>query len=229
ATALQQVLSQIQQQIHKGADKDAHIDVHKGTDEKKHKKAINGLAILNSPSGPILRLSYQADLPKNANKNHKYKGLNSEATVAYFDATTGHALSTFNDKDYAIWLAKTYRPDASKAQTNNNEIIAEQVRHFGMGYDFRNKRLPVWRVTLNDAQKSQLFIDTQSGVLADHNNASSRLESLSFSMLHKWGFLVPLTGRTQRDYIMVFFLGLAFVLTVFGLRLKLNGRKKVKR
>ncbi|WP_016954635.1 PepSY domain-containing protein [Catenovulum agarivorans] len=193
---------------------------------------VNSLNLIAAPSNeqsskttPVLRLSYQAEgaqQNKALTKEDKYKGISQETKVVYFDGKTGQALTDFNDKEYAMWLAEQYSESATATD-------AQVVRFFGMGYDFRNKRLPVWRVSLNDADKTQLFIDSQSGVLADASTASSRLESLSFSMLHKWNFLVPLTGREVRDYFIVAFIFFSVVLTYFGLKLQLERMGLLKR
>ena len=99
---------------------------------------------------------------------------------------------------------------------------------FGAGYDFRNKRLPVWRVDYDSANGDMLYIDPASGILVDRAINTERLESLSFSFLHKWNFLTPMIGRVARDGLIVFILCLALGGTLFGYTMLLKQRKKRK-
>src|SRR5690606_1145143 len=100
----------------------------------------------------------------------------------------------------------------------------EKITRFGAGYDFRNKRLPVWRVEVDATPWNVLYVDVASGVLVDRSSTGSRLENLSFSFLHKWNFLVMPLGRENRDLLLALVLGLTLLLGLLGLRMKLARR-----
>lgn len=101
----------------------------------------------------------------------------------------------------------------------------EKITHFGPGYDFRNKRLPVWKVQVDAAPWDVLYVDVASGVLVDRSSASSRLENLSFSFLHKWNFLVMPLGRENRDVLLAVVLGLIVSLAGLGVWIRLMRRR----
>ena len=68
-------------------------------------------------------------------------------------------------------------------------LKASLVTRFGGDYDFRNKRLPVWKFEYGAPLNASVFVDTATGVLADMTRNSAKPEIWSFSMLHKWSFL----------------------------------------
>jgi hypothetical protein len=104
---------------------------------------------------------------------------------------------------------------------SDSEIIsAVKVTRFGPEYDFRNKRLPVWRVAINNAARDILFVDVASGLLVDRVNRASRMEGYSFSFLHKWNFLSFPLGREKRDALIALVLLGALVLAGLGVKLR---------
>ena len=86
----------------------------------------------------------------------------------------------------------------------------EVVTRFGPDYDFRNKRLPVWRVDYGAPVKASVFVDTASGVLVDRVADREKPERLVFSLIHKWNFLFPI-GRLGLNIVVA-----AFVIALIG-------------
>lgn len=181
--------------------------------------AINSVNLLPTGQGLLLRVSGQDTTARKPDRETRFDGIPYEAAIDYYDPQTGVPDNDFDDITYAGWLAEQFYPAAS-GQIQD----IRQVTRFGGGYDFRNKRLPVWRVTINDPSATHLYIDTHSGVLADKSVASGRLESLSFSLLHKWNMLTLLTGRPGRDGIIVLVIILAMGLAAAGLVMHLRRR-----
>ena len=114
------------------------------------------------------------------------------------------------------------------AVSENNIKSVHLVKHFGPNYDFRNKRLPVFQVDFNTPNQDTLFIDSTSLLLVDRNTSFSRLESLSFSFLHKWNVLTPLLGRLGRDVVISIVLIAALMLTIMGVMMKTNRKRSIK-
>ncbi|WP_445359426.1 PepSY domain-containing protein [Microbulbifer sp. ANSA005] len=154
----------------------------------------------------------------------RFSGLPLESSSALINAQTGEKES-IKDQDLAKELALQFIQ--SNGNTIDNIKIDEikLVTHFGPNYDFRNKRLPVWQVDLNDPANSRYFVDPVTGILVDQNRKIDRLESLSFSLLHKWNFLRPLIGAEKRDILIVITLLALVAMSCFGLAIYLARRK----
>jgi len=102
------------------------------------------------------------------------------------------------------------------------------VKRFGSGYDFRNKRLPVWRLDYAAPVNATVFVDTTTGVLADKTADSRKPEQLSFSMLHKWNFLFPVGRSAQNIIISVFVLATIIFMAIIGIQMDLKRRNRGK-
>lgn len=170
---------------------------------------LNGISLVTGDGGALFyRLSFPQGKPSHTiARNARFDGVPTEKPAVYLDAITGHT-TPMTDKVIAEHLAIRYagtKPDA-----------LERVDHFNMHYDFRNKRLPIWQADYNG---DLLFVDPATGVLADIRPSAGRYEAYSFSFLHKWNFLAPLTGREIRDTLVVMVLLLALSLAFFGIAL----------
>lgn len=141
----------------------------------------------------------------------RFAGAPSEGQAIYLDAKTGKPVM-LDEKALATYYAKLHFP-GSDVQIRQ----LTQITGFGNGYDFRNKRLPVWRVEFKSGTVA--FIDNATGFLVDQTTPAAALESLSFSFLHKYNFLTPLVGRFNRDVIMVSLLVLAIGTSLIGYRM----------
>ena len=78
-----------------------------------------------------------------------------------------------------------------------------EITRFNHEYGFFNKRLPVWRVALDDAAQTRLFVEPASGALALRMDTSDAREGWSFSTLHKWHFIPG--GADVRDALLALF------------------------
>ena len=105
-------------------------------------------------------------------------------------------------------------------------VQTKLVTHFGPHYDFRNKRLPVWRLDFNTPKGDKLFIDPATGMLVDRLVNLERYEGYSFSFLHKWNFLVPLMGREKRDIVISVLLIAAISFSVIGFLMLTKRRRR---
>ena len=161
---------------------------------------------------------------KPVSREEKYKGKSAEKDALYFHAKTGKP-AAITDKKLAQQIATVYL-NASNDEINH----ISKVTHFGPNYDFRNKRLPVWRVDFDNSQGDIVFVDPETRIIVDHTTKTSRYERYSFSLLHKWNFLASLTGRKNRDIVIIAALLMSLGLTILGviLLLKKKNRKKAK-
>lgn len=101
-----------------------------------------------------------------------------------------------------------------------------KLDRFSDEYGFANKRLPVWRV---ETEEDLVFVEASTAVIAARVSPLKVAETWGFTRLHKWQFLDGLSERVMgagplknalRDAVMVFFVGLALVLSVLGLFLR---------
>jgi hypothetical protein len=148
-------------------------------------------------------------------RQQRYDGVPREAGGLYWDALSGQRLPDINDITLAHELAASL-PGIDKALITGVSVVSR----FGPDYDFRNKRLPVWQVDTATLAGDRLFVDLASGVLVDRNTASTRLEGLSFSFLHKWNFLAWPLGRENRDLLIMVILAGTLLLAGLGWRLR---------
>ncbi|WP_043319234.1 PepSY domain-containing protein [Microbulbifer sp. HZ11] len=185
-------------------------------------RAINSLSLIRGAEGmPMYRVGLApAQSAAPGNRNQRFDGRPSEAGSLFVDARSGQLLTEFGDREQAQLLA------ARLAGIRPEDIAGMSlVTRYGPGYDFRNKRLPVWQVDVANDDKTMLFVDPVTGVLVDQSRGVDRVESLSFSLLHKWSHLTPFTGRQVRDYLIVATLLVLIGSSVIG-GVMLAGRRK---
>ena len=162
---------------------------------------VSSVSIVQDNKGRHLyRLGLAADRrgggPQTARqiRNARFDGLETVGLAVYLDARTGQAYPG-GDRALAVQLGERFTGVSDRAIR-----AVSLVTRFGPGYDFRNKRLPVWRLDYGPPVDATLFVDTTTGVLADKVPDSHKLERASFSFLHKWNFLFPL-GRDAQNII----------------------------
>ncbi|HEY1058869.1 MAG TPA: hypothetical protein VGE55_09080 [Limnobacter sp.] len=163
--------------------------------------SLAGLSLVQTPQGELLyRLgmtlvstSQAVPVLPDAIRNARFDGVTISGPALYVNATTGAAWLP-GDRELAIQLAQRFigNPTATPESVH-------LINRFGGDYDFRNKRLPVWKVQYGEPLNKTLFIDTRNGVLADVARHSDRPERWSFSNLHKWNFIQPL-GRSFQNW-----------------------------
>lgn len=182
-------------------------------------KKLLAISLVKANHDLFYRLSFPADNGgAKVNREQRFKGQRQEIKSVYVDAKTGQQ-GQLNDFAYAQVLA-TQLFNEQGFELSHSSIVT----HFGMGYDFRNKRLPVWKATSEDSGSPLLFIDTTTGILVDQTRPSEKIEGWSFSFLHKWNFLMPLIGREARDIATALMMISVVVLAGFGLRMRLKRR-----
>jgi hypothetical protein len=202
----------------------------------------NTLSLIEGPTGLLMRLERPAPdtapavPPAGAAGGHshhghgdasvtrlqRFAGRPNRGEIQYFDAKTGEQ-TALSEPDMARFLAQ--RLAGAKAE----EIASvEPITRFGLGYDFRNKRLPVWQVTLTDARQRMLFIDTGANLLVDQTSRFERWETWSFSILHKWNFLRPF-GPVVMDATIVTVVLLACGFTLLGFAMLIRQSRSKKR
>lgn len=113
--------------------------------------------------------------------------------------------ATASDASIARDYAATVRADEPRS--------LEQINRFGSLYDFRNKRLPVWQASYED---EVIFIDPAQQVLVERVSQPEQWERWSFSTLHKWNFMTPFIGRSNRDILVVVLLCGLMLMLVAG-------------
>ncbi len=146
-------------------------------------------------------------------RQQRFDGIARERGGRYF-STAGRS-DELTDEQVARHLAMDYL-----GLTPEQVLATEEITRFDQGYDFRNKRLPVWQVAVDHQPWDRLFIDVASGLLVDRNSPGGRLEGYSFSYLHKWSFLSHPLGREKRDALLALFLGLSLTLAGLGVWLR---------
>ncbi len=153
----------------------------------------------------------------------RFAGINPDGPAIYIDAATGE-VAPEGDRDIALAIARRFSGAPDEAVAN-----MERVTRFSHEYDFRNKRLPVWRVDYTDPVNATLFVDTGSGVLVDRVADWEKPERLVFSMIHKWNFLFPIGRLGLNVTVAAFVIALLVFMAVLGLRMDLANRRRGRR
>lgn len=195
-------------------------------------RSLGGNVFFNAASLVMLgegqyayRLSISSSQSQSSGKMHdhgskreqRFDGQSKEKGAIYLAAHSAQRMD-ISDAAQATYLVKQLFSGDVAANGKAEPEIADitLVTHFGPDYDFRNKRLPVWQIDLINDDRSRVFIDPASNILVDQNRKIDRLESLSFSLLHKWNLLVPFTGRKGRDMLVVMTLLTLMLIAGFG-------------
>ena len=153
-------------------------------------------------------------------RNKRFDGVSKERSAKYY-LLGGIKLdeASLTDKDVAKQLAFDFLD-----LDENTKVDLSKVTRFGPEYDFRNKRLPVWKITVTETGE-RIFVDPVTGILVDYVVNHQRYEGYSFSLLHKWNFLMAFMKRETRDYVIVSFLALIMVLATLGFMLRKSSNR----
>lgn len=150
----------------------------------------------------------------------RFAGIKPDGPAIYLDAATGNVVKA-GDKDLAKAIARRFTGTPDSAIKG-----VELVTRFGADYDFRNKRLPVWRVDYGAPVKASLFVDTGSGVLVDKVEDWEKPERITFSFVHKWNFLFPIGRVGLNTVVAAFVIALLGFMAVLGLRMDVVRRMR---
>jgi hypothetical protein len=152
-------------------------------------------------------------------RNARFDGVQPTGPAVYIDARTG-AAAPQGDRDLARALADRFVGANDGAITD-----MALITRFGPDYDFRNKRLPVWRIDYGAPLNTSIFIDTATGTLVDRLDDWQKPERYVFSFIHKWNFLFPL-GRVGLNAVVgAFAIALMALLGVLGMIVYAKGRR----
>ncbi len=184
--------------------------------------SLQALSLIEAPDGTLLyRLGLAGDLEVTggrALRSARFNGVQPTGPALYLDAGTGRVW----EGDDAL-LARDLATRATGRPAPAIEA-AELVTRFGPGYDFRNKRLPVWRVAYAE---EAVFVDTATGALVDRQSQAAKTEAMVFNLVHKWDFLRPLP-RELRQAITTAVV-LASVIMMGGIGLNLAWKRQTRR
>lgn len=159
--------------------------------------------------------------PKTAReiRQARFDGQQTGALPIYVDAASG-AVVPLADRDLALAIARRF------AGRDVPVTDVSLVTRFGADYDFRNKRLPVWKVDLGAPAKASLFVDTATGTLVDRVADWQKPERWVFSLVHKWNFLFPLGKLTLNVVVGMAVVALIGLMAIIGLSLDLKRRQR---
>jgi hypothetical protein len=190
--------------------------------------AVAGVSLVEAADGTKLyRLALAPDrnggpaTPQTI-RNARFDGVQPTGPALYLDARTGLPWAP-GDRELALQLGERFTGVPRTAIRH-----AALVTRFGPAYDFRNKRLPVWRLDYGAPVNATIFVDTATGVLADRTADAAKPERWSFSMLHKWNFLFPLGRGAQNAIVSAAVLLSIGLMAGLGLSLDLE-RRRVRR
>lgn len=189
---------------------------------------VSSVSLVTSSDGqPLYRLGLAADKrgggPQGgaAIRSARFTGVNPTGPAVYVSASSGQVWAP-GDRELAMQYAERHS-GLERAAISDMQLITR----FGMNYDFRNKRLPVWQIDYAAPLHQTLFIDTASGALVDSYLHSSKPEQLSFSLLHKYNFLrLTGVGRNTQNLIQAAVVLSLFMMLALGIKMDLARRRQ---
>ncbi|MEQ8231585.1 MAG: hypothetical protein RLW61_07635 [Gammaproteobacteria bacterium] len=127
---------------------------------------VTGVSLIEDAAGTLryrLELAPGAAPPvdPHAIREARFAGLPRTGPALYLDAARGAAWPA-GDREFALQLGERF-----SGLSRSHVTATTLVTRFGPGYDFRNKRLPVWKLDYGAPLHASLFVDTRTGVLAD--------------------------------------------------------------
>ncbi|MGD8327547.1 MAG: PepSY domain-containing protein, partial [Sphingomonadales bacterium] len=161
----------------------ATFPIHEQWADFSHDLNVNNLSLIQDEEGrPLYRLGLAPNRnagPKTEKdiRNARFDGVETTGPALYIDARTGLPYKD-GDKELALQLGERFT-GVGRAAIENTSLVTR----FGPGYDFRNKRLPVWQLDYGAPVDATLFVDTTTGVLADRVMNSAKVERFSFSFI----------------------------------------------
>jgi hypothetical protein len=198
-------------------------------------RTVRGLSLVEGPQGQALyRLELGAAPAMAGEHDHgshgdappttageirkaRFEGVQASGPPLYVDAATGETLP-LADRELALAVARRFAGLEAPVKG------ATRVTRFGVDYDFRNKRLPVWKVDFGAPINASLFVDPATGILADRVADWQKPERWFFSLIHKWNFLFPL-GKLTLNMVVGFFV-IALIVLMAGIGLWLDWRRR---
>lgn len=199
-------------------------------------KQVRGLTLIEGPQGqPLYRLdlaaapmasggehdhhAHKMPTSPDAIRKARFDGLQPGVAAVYVDASTGKSLP-LADRELAVAIAMRFA--GSGAPVTGTTLVTR----FGTDYDFRNKRLPVWKVDFGAPVNASLFVDPATGVLADRVENWQKPERVVFSLIHKWNFLFPVGKLALNGIVGGATLALIVLMAGIGLWLDIRRRRQ---
>jgi hypothetical protein len=184
--------------------------------------SFNAMSLVEGPDGAYFyRLGFPAALAdKVITRRQKFDGMPVEKSALYI-ALDNQTEKPLTDRNMSIHYARELLKREAQIPAS-----ASLITRFGPEYDFRNKRLPVWKIIFADAPSDILYIDPISGALVDRMTSPGLVERYVFSWAHKWDFLVPVSGRPGRDALVILFLMSLLLLAGMGVYMRIKTSKR---
>ncbi len=186
---------------------------------------VQGLSLVRSNGSDhwMYRLSLAKAQDKqpttpDAIRHARFDGKSALGEPLYLMAHSGEVWPG-GDRELALQLGERFTGVSRQALES-----VEMVTRFGPEYDFRNKRVPVWRLNYGPPVNASIFVDTATGVLADISLNSAKAERWSFSYLHKWNFLGMFGRNVHNGVVSVFVLAILLMFGGLGLRMVWKSR-----
>ena len=206
----------------------AKFPLHEQWQDISRGLSVSSVSLVTSNDGePLYRLGLAADKrggPQTDSeiRNARFAGIEATGPAVYMSARSGEVWAP-GDRELAMQYAERHSGFERSAISD-----MQLITRFGMNYDFRNKRLPVWQIDYAAPHHKTLFIDTASGALVDTALHSSKPERLSFSLLHKFNFLrMTGIGRNTQNLIQTSVVVLSMIMMLgLGIKMDLDRRRR---
>jgi hypothetical protein len=130
-------------------------------------------------------------------KGDFYQVLSKDSAYYYYSTTDGYPLPE-GDKLYAAYLARYFTQDSTSAINS----ITQQTSFDGQ-YQPINRLLPAWKVSFNQADSMDVYVETAQSRMGTFNNNTRKGFLWIFEQFHTWNFLANIGGEKFRSVVLL--------------------------
>lgn len=158
------------------------------------------------------------------NNQSFYQVRKTDQSLVYINTQTGKFIPNI-DTQYAEYLAR-YFTDDQNGNINSIELITEYTTF----YKPINRLLPVYKVSFDNNDKMDVYVDTRASRLGTFNNQYRKAYIWIFHMFHNWGFIPHSFTRTFliSTFSLIAFLTALAGLWIYGLGFKNFKKQKIR-
>jgi hypothetical protein len=143
--------------------------------------------------------------------NTYYQVKTIQDELLYFNTLTAKKLAN-GDAKYAEWLSRYFLDDQKNTIAQNNLLT-----DFTPQYKYINRYLPVYKITFDCPDATEVYVETATSKLATFNPKSRQFFIWFFDTFHNWSFIDAIGNTNIRVSIMILLLSIIGLSALSGI------------